>query len=384
MTPAVCPICNSSNISIFLKRKKVPIHQNMIFHDRKSAVESITGNLTMTVCKNCGFVFNKDFNESLLSYDENYDNSQTFSPLFKRYVSKLVHYILEKKFVKNCNIFEVGCGKGFFLRKLVENGRGNRGYGFDPAYDGPLEELEGKIRFYRDYYAPDFVDVKADIVVCRHVIEHVTNPTSLMQDIHKAFKMSQTARVFLETPCVEWILRNNVHFDMFYEHCSLFSESSLESAMQLVGYEPSKTCHIFDEQYLWLEAAPTSYVNDVQFDSGKTPVLAQEFGKKEKDFIESWKEKLDSFKPKPLAIWGAGAKGATFLNLIDPEALSIDCVIDINPKKRGKYIPGTGHEIIGIDQIKSRGVKAAINMNPNYANENAAIVIKFGLNITWI
>ena len=203
MTPAVCPICNSSNISIFLKRKKVPIHQNMIFHDRKSAVESITGNLTMTVCKNCGFVFNKDFNESLLSYDENYDNSQTFSPLFKRYVSKLVHYILEKKFVKNCNIFEVGCGKGFFLRKLVENGRGNRGYGFDPAYDGPLEELEGKIRFYRDYYAPDFVDVKADIVVCRHVIEHVTNPTSLMQDIHKAFKMSQTARVFLETPCVE-------------------------------------------------------------------------------------------------------------------------------------------------------------------------------------
>ena len=82
-----------------------------------------------------------------------------------------------------------------------------------------------------------------------------------------------------------------------------------------------------------------------------------------------------------MAIWGAAAKGATFLNLIDPEALSIDCVIDINPKKRGKYIPGTGHEIIGIDQIKSRGVKAAINMNPNYANEN---VIKFGLNITWI
>lgn len=42
-----------------------------------------------------------------------------------------------------------------------------------------------------------------------------------------------------------------------------------------------------------------------------------------------------------VAVLGAGAKGVTFLNLADPEAANVSCVIDVNPYKQGKFIPGT-------------------------------------------
>ena len=38
------------------------------------------------------------------------------------------------------------------------------------------------------------------------------------------------------------------------------------------------------------------------------------------------------------AIWGAGAKGFTFLNILDKNASLIKYVVDINPKKQNKYI----------------------------------------------
>jgi hypothetical protein len=82
-----------------------------------------------------------------------------------------------------------------------------------------------------------------------------------------------------------------------------------------------------------------------------------------------------------VAIWGAGAKGVTFAGLVDPEAELIDCVVDLNPRKQGCFIPGTGHPIVGPDELASRGVSTAVLMNPNYRRENEAILSRLGLNL---
>lgn len=77
-------------------------------------------------------------------------------------------------------------------------------------------------------------------------------------------------------------------------------------------------------------------------------------------------------KPKPVALWGAGAKGVTFANLIDQSRELIDCVVDLNPAKQGHYLPGTSHPIVSYEALESRGVSTAILMNPNYRRENLA------------
>ena len=68
-----------------------------------------------------------------------------------------------------------------------------------------------------------------------------------------------------------------------------------------------------------------------------------------------------------VAVWGAGAKGATFLNMIDPNCELIEFAVDITPEKQGKFIPGTGHPIVSYESL--RYVDVVILMNPNYREE---------------
>gem|GEM_PF-4376242 len=70
-----------------------------------------------------------------------------------------------------------------------------------------------------------------------------------------------------------------------------------------------------------------------------------------------------------VALWGGGAKGATFANEVDPVGDLIDCVVDINPRKQGYFLPGTGHPIVSYRELPVRGVTDVILMNSNYRDE---------------
>ena len=85
-----------------------------------------------------------------------------------------------------------------------------------------------------------------------------------------------------------------------------------------------------------------------------------------------------------VAAWGAGAKGVTFANLADPQCDLLDCLIDLNPAKQGRFVPGTGHPIVDPASAAARGVRAALLMNPNYEHENARLVAAGGLPIELI
>jgi hypothetical protein len=82
-----------------------------------------------------------------------------------------------------------------------------------------------------------------------------------------------------------------------------------------------------------------------------------------------------------LAIWGAGAKGSTFLNLIDKQGTKVNCVIDINPKKQNRYIGGTGHPVISPSELIKKGIKNIIVMNVNYLDEIRAVTDPLGINL---
>ncbi|MEY8214239.1 MAG: hypothetical protein RPR97_07110, partial [Colwellia sp.] len=83
-----------------------------------------------------------------------------------------------------------------------------------------------------------------------------------------------------------------------------------------------------------------------------------------------------------VALWGAGAKGATLANLVDADQQLFDCVIDINPNKQGCFIPGAGHTIISPNELNVREITTAILMNPNYREEIELLLKKSNLNIT--
>lgn len=379
-----CPACEAADSEVFLSRHSVPVHQNSLFATPDSARSMIRGELEMTVCRSCGFVFNAAFDDALVSYDETYDNNQVFSVVFNRYVDELVAYLLDDCGLRGKTIVEVGCGKGYFIEKLVAGEERNRGLGFDPTYLGPLEKQAGRLTFERSFYGPDSVHVVADAVVCRHVIEHVADPAAMLRSIRSALLGSPNARVYFETPAVEWILENTVVWDFFYEHCSLFSETSITALFERCGFEVVAVRRVFDGQYLWTEArlADSEVTTDRSTAVAAIAGLAAEYGRKERELVATLRGRIRELRRNGVvAIWGAGAKGVTFAHLIDEDRQLIDCVVDLNPRKQGHYVPGTGHLIVNYTALAERGVTDAIVMNPNYRDENQALLTAGGIDV---
>ncbi len=78
----------------------------------------------------------------------------------------------------------------------------------------------------------------------------------------------------------------------------------------------------------------------------------------------------------PVFAWGAGAKGVTFCNLADPDRTRLAGVVDVNPAKQGKYLPGTGHRIVPPEAV--RDAAAVLVFNPNYLTEVRAMIEQLG------
>jgi len=364
-----CPICRSENVFLFLCRRGVPVHQNLLVSSRDAALKVRRGDLAMTACEDCGFVFNAAFDESLLSYGADYDNAQSHSPFFADYLDRLVNDLVVNRGVRNCHLVEVGCGKGEFLRRLVMfPNSGIRATGYDPSYLGPDGDLDGRLRFVRAFYGPETRDTRADVVLCRHVIEHIADPRALLRVV-RSTTLGPDARVFFETPSIEWILSNQVVWDFFFEHCSLFSAEALKCAFNASGFEVVDINRVFGGQYFWTEAR-VSDTAKVSSTESPVPALVRAFAAHNQQKLASMEERLRELKREgPVALWGAGAKGTALANLVDPGCAIIDCLVDLNPAKQGRFVPGSGHVIVGPDSLGGRNVRTVVPMNPNYDDE---------------
>jgi hypothetical protein len=70
----------------------------------------------------------------------------------------------------------------------------------------------------------------------------------------------------------------------------------------------------------------------------------------------------------PVVLWGAGSKGVTFLNMVEG-ADRIQHAVDINPHKRGLYVPGSGHQVVAPSDLGAIRPATAVVLNPMYVDE---------------
>jgi hypothetical protein len=53
-----------------------------------------------------------------------------------------------------------------------------------------------------------------------------------------------------------------------------------------------------------------------------------------------------------IAAYGAAAKGNTLLNFVGLNSSEIEYVVDMNPHKQGKYLPGSRIPIVGLEHLR--------------------------------
>jgi hypothetical protein len=271
-------------------------------------------------------------------------------------------------------VVEVGCGQGDFLAMLTKAARAGqiaRAVGFDPANRGASAR---NLEIYPEYFSEISVrsrNVSPDVVITRHTIEHVSEPLEFLRAIRAAIG-DRAARMFVETPDNTWILRNRVRYDFFYEHCSIFSVGSLGVALERAGFETVDIQTCFGGQYLWAEARTA-------------PALSVESFREDGDaYLVRWRDTLRELAcDGPVLLWGAGAKGVTFCNLVDPDAGLVHGLVDSNPAKQDRYLSGTGHRIVSPTGLKDIGPAHLIIMNPVYEAEIRSAVVALGLRPTF-
>lgn len=385
-----CPICDSSNVKVILEIPQVPILCNVLWNDPKEALSAPRGTIRLGCCWNCTYIFNLAFQPARIEYSQDYENSLYFSTRFQRYASWLASYLIEHYQLHGKDIIEIGCGKGEFLTLLCDLG-GNRGIGFDPSYEssGDEEGIAVPVRFIRDYYDERYAEYKADFICSRHTLEHIHDPAKFLGMIRRAVGGKRETIIFFEVPNASFILKDLSIWDIIYEHYSYFTRSSLEYLFLISNFKVCDLIDTYGGQFLCIEAKPEersaisapSYRKPWEKLEGDLFSFTEQYHNK----VTVWQSKLEEIRDNDqrAVVWGAGSKGVTFLNLLDTRE-ELKFVVDINPRKTGKYIPGSAQQVVSPEFLRYYRPDLIIVMNPIYRQEIMQITADLGLEAEFI
>jgi len=382
-----CPSCASSELRVFHRARGVPVNSCLSLETREEALGFPRGDIALSFCESCGFIFNAAFDPSLLEYSERYDPTQAFSGTFNRWHLKLAENLVEQYGLQGKRIIEIGCGKGEFLTMLCELG-GNFGIGFDPAVDPERTRppKAGEAKFVQDFYSEQYADHRGDFVCCKMTLEHIAPTASFVNTVRRAVGDDPDTVVFFQVPDVLRILEERAFWDIYYEHCNYFSAGSLARLFRQTGFSVEAVGRDYDDQYLMIDCRPTDGSESSEplaeeDDLGQLDALVREFSGQLPKALDGWRAKVRAFRDenKRVVIWGAGSKGVAFLTTLGFGEGDVELAVDINPHRRGQFMATTGQEIVGPDQLVERRPDVVIIMNPIYREEIEADLKKLGL-----
>jgi len=378
-----CSVCNSTEIVVLIELEQVPVHCNLLWPTREAALQTPRGDMQLGFCRNCSYIFNLAFKPELMEYSQTYENSLHFSPRFQSYAESLATYLIDRYELRDKDIIEIGCGQGDFLRLLCELGN-NRGVGFDPSYvPGQNHEATARLTFIQDLYSERYTAYHADLICCRHVLEHIQFPRDFVGRVRRSIGDRSSTVVFFEVPNVLFTLQDLGIWDLIYEHCSYFSPSSLAHLFTLCGFNDYNLSETYAGQFLCIEAIPGEGSSGLADSKNNLKMMANDvnaFADNYRRTVESWRYKLDQMAAsgQKTVVWGSGSKGVTFLNMLKTQD-QIEYVVDINPRKHGMYVAGTGQQIVPPEFLQNYLPDVVIIMNPIYQDEIRQITEKLDL-----
>jgi hypothetical protein len=262
----------------------------------------------------------------------------------------------------------------------------NRGVGFDPSHENLAKgnQAAAQVSFIRDFYSEHYANYQADLICCRHALEHIYDPTDFVSMLRRSISDRSKTILYVEVPNVLLILRDLSIWDIIYEHCSYFCRESLAHLFRSCGFDVLDLKEAYEGQFLAVEACPhreaSDYERDPLGDLRELSSYVAAFADSYRVKMDSWQSCLDVIEHagRRAVLWGAGAKAVSFLNTLKAEG-RVEYVVDINPRKQGMHIAGTGQRIVPPDFLREYRPDVAIVMNPVYMSEIQGTVAELGL-----
>jgi SAM-dependent methyltransferase len=369
-----CPACRAVGTRIFYDLPAIPTSSCVLVDTAKQARAFPRKPLSLAFCPRCGFISNPRFDPATQAELEGYEETQGFSSTFNAFARSLAQRLIDTHHLHGKTVLEIGCGKGEFVSLMCELGVG-RGIGIDPLLNAQrAAESAGtardRVHFIRDEYGPAHGDLHADLIVCRHTLEHIADVAGFLATLRRNL-VDRPTPVFFEVPDTMRILREGAFWDIYYEHCSYFTSGSLARAFRGAGFAVTDVELAYGGQYLLLTATPGPAAETPVVDEALREVAeaVDRFASQAATSVARWREVIDH--GERVVLWGSGSKAVGFLSALGETADRVAAVVDINPHKRGKYLPGVGQRIIAPAELAELRPRGVVVMNPVYREEIA-------------
>jgi SAM-dependent methyltransferase len=293
--------------------------------------------------------------------------------------------LVDRYDLRNKHIVEIGCGAGYFLKLLAQKG-GNVAVGIDPTVEQECVEEAGagQVRFIRDFYSEQYANLPADFICCLSVFEHIWDPAGFLRMLRRIIGERGTP-IYFEVFNALRAFTAGETWSIHYEQCNYFGLESYSSLFRRCGFRVLEADACYEEaQYLYVEAAPDGG------DAGETgiepeaadslPAVVARFGERHREKMNTWTTRLRerAARGRRVVVWGSGGKGISFLNML-PTQDNIQYVVDINPDRQGRYIPGSAQKIVPPEFLVEYRPDAIILTNVLYEKEIKSQVAELGV-----
>ena len=291
-------------------------------------------------------------------------------------------YIKEFKLNANSLVVDIGSNDGIALKPLKE--RGVQILGIEPAKNIAKIANDNGINTINEYFDQNCVDKiletsrGADLVTASNVFAHAND---LEKIVRCAFNLLKENGTFIVE--VQYILDtiNDLTFDnIYHEHVNYWSVTSLNNFFSRLGCSISKVEHIDTHG-----GSIRVYVNKSGLPSSSKEIFLQkekeqgltkyktylDFAKRVEQAKTNVVKNIKDLKDKGLTLVGYGspAKATTSLNYYGITSNEIDYIVDDNPLKHNKILPGVRIPIYSREKLNEGLPDIIIVMAWNFIKE---------------
>lgn len=243
-----CPTCGSESLDGLLELAGVPAHSCLLLPTRSRADRVPAADIRLVRCTRCDLAFNAAFDAGAMRYAPDYDGSQAASPTFNHFQLDLARFL-----TRHCDlgpgstVLDVGAGRGEFLAAL-RSVAPMAAIAIDPATPDPATPDAEGIAVHRALLEDAPPTPPADLVCCRHTLEHIAEPVRFLTRLRE--RVRPGGWVFIEVPAGERIWTEGAFWDIYHEHATTFTAPALEHALLAAGLSPGWVAPAYDAQYL--------------------------------------------------------------------------------------------------------------------------------------
>jgi predicted TPR repeat methyltransferase len=325
--------------------------------------------LRVLVCDSCWLVQTEDFARADELFDADYAYFSGFSSSWLVHSERYVDAMVERfELCEDSHVVEVAANDGYLLQYVKI--RGIPCTGVEPTASTATAARKKGIPIIEDFFGVELAhrmkseSLSADLMTANNVLAHVPDINDFVAGFTKLLKPEGVAT--FEFPHLLKMIEQSQFDTIYHEHFSYLSLTAVSSIFEANGL------NIFDVEELPTHGgslrvfAQRSDQRSHILKSSVVTILDREVaaGLTSVDGYSGFQDRADRIKDellefliktkregKRVAAYGAAAKGNTLINYAGIGPDLIEFVVDRNPAKSGKYMPGSRLPIVSENKL---------------------------------